>query len=219
MKTIILALAFVPASCATAASIIDVSQPSGPSFADYGDGTGQTFTPTINGYLEGVSLYITKGGSGADTTVTIYTLTSGASGLKDVVGTASLLKANLPVSGGWTYFDLVSPVAQVPGTTLAFTVSTPTSGASGYNNYWYSSTNPYSGGSLFTSGFRVSPSTDFAFTTHVSPVPEPSSLLAIGIGMAGMLTRRNRRAEQGETQQPLSAALFTCSPVVSTSIP
>lgn len=196
MKTIILALAFVPASCATAASIIDVSQPSGPTFADFGDGTGQTFAPTINGYLEGVSLYITKGGSGADTTVTIYTLTSGASGLKDVVGTASLLKANLPVSGGWAYFDLVSPVAQAPGTALAFTVSTPTSGASGYNNYWYSSTNPYSGGSLFTSGFRVSPSSDFAFTTHVSPVPEPSSLLAVGIGMAGMLTRRNRRAEQ-----------------------
>ena len=197
MKKILLALALVPASCATAASIVvDVSQLSGPSLADYGDGTGQTFTPTINGYLEGVSLYITKGGSGADTRVTIYTLTSGASGLKDVVGTANFLKANLPVSGGWVYFDLVSPVTQTTGAPLAFTVSTPTSGATGFNIYSYSSTNPYSGGALFSSGFRVSPSTDFAFTTHVSPVPEPSSLLVIGVGIVGILTRRNRRAEQ-----------------------
>lgn len=200
MKKLLLALALVPASCATAASIVvDVSQLSGPSSADYGDGAGQTFTPTINGYLEGVSLYITKGGSGADTTVTIYTLTSGASGLKDVVGTANLLKANLPNSGGWVYFDLVSPVTQTIGTPLAFTVSTPTSGATGFNIYSYSSANPYSGGSLFTSGFRVSPSTDFALTTHVSPVPEPSSLLVIGVGIVGILTRRNRRAEQAVT--------------------
>ena len=194
MKNIILALAIISSSGATAASIIDVSQLSGSTFADFGDGTGQTFTPSINGYLQGVSLYITKGGSGADTMVTIHTLTSGASGLKDVVGTASLLKANLPVSGGWAYFGLVSPVAQVRGTRLAFTVSSPTSGASGYNNYWFSSTNPYSGGSLFASGFRVSLSTDFAFTTHVSSVPEPSSLLVFGIGITGMFARRNRRA-------------------------
>ena len=193
----LLALAIFPAVHANAASIIvDVSQQSGPSFNDFGDGTGQTFTPVNNGYLEGVSLYITKGGSGADTTLTIYTLTSGASGLKDVVGTASLLKGNLPVSGGWAYFDLVSPVAQTAGTPLAFSVSTPTSGATGYNNYWYSSTNPYSGGTLFSSGFRVSPSTDFAFTTHVTTVPEPNSLLALGVGGVSILTRRNRRAEQ-----------------------
>lgn len=29
----------------------------------------------------------------------------------------------------------------------------------------------------------------------------------------------NQKAEQDETQQPLSAALFTCSPVISTSTP
>ena len=198
MKKIILALALVPVSCATAASIVvDVSQLSGPSLADYGDGTGQTFTPAINGYLEGLSLYMTKGGSGADTTVTIYTLTSGASGLKDVVGTTNLLKANLPAKGGWVYFDLISPVAQTPGTPLAFTVSSPTSGATGFNIYSYSSANPYSGGSLFSSGFRVSPSTDFAFTTHVSPVPEPSSLLILGLSTVGILTKRIRRAESG----------------------
>jgi hypothetical protein len=205
MKHIILALALCPASCVNAASIIvDVSQPSRPSLADYGDGTGQTFTPTINGYLEGVSLYITKGGSGANTTVTIYTLTTGASGLKDVVGTASLLKANLPVSAGWVYFDLASPVTQTAGIPLAFTVSSPTSGATGFNIYSYSSTNPYSGGSLFTSGFgfRVSPSTDFTFTTHVSPIPEPSSLLVLGLGVVGFLARRIRRAEQVVTHQP-----------------
>ena len=196
-------MAILPASCVNAVSIVvDVSQPSGPSFNDFGDGTGQTFTPTINGYLEGVSLYITKGGSGADTTLTIYTLTSGASGLKDIVGTASLLKGGLPVSGGWAYFDLVSPVTQTAGTPLAFSVSTPTSGATGYNNYWYSSTNPYSGGSLFSSGFRVSPSTDFAFTTHVSPIPEPSSLMVLGLGFVGFLARRFRRAEQVVTHQP-----------------
>ena len=203
MKRILLALAIVPASCATAASIIvDVSQPSGPSLADYGDGTGQTFSPTISGFLEGVSLYITKGGSGADTTVTIYTLTSGDAGLKDAVGTALLLKANLPVSSGWVYFALNSPVTQAPGTKLAFTVSTPTSGATGFNIYYYSSTNPYSGGSLFASGFRPSPSTDFAFSTHVTPVPEPSSLLAQGIGVVGLLTKRNRRAEQAVDGNP-----------------
>lgn len=194
MKTIIVAMAIISSSYADAASIIDISQPSGPSFADYWDGTGQTFTPTIHGYLEGVSLYITKGGSGTDTTVTIYTLNSGASGLKDAVGTASILKANLPVSGGWVYFALVLPVAQTPATPLAFIVSSPTSGASGYNNFWYSSKNPYSGGTLFTSDFRVSPSTDFAFSTHVSPVPEPSSLVVFGFSMVAILTRRNRRA-------------------------
>ena len=197
MKNIILAFAICPISCVNAASIIvDVSQRSGPSFNDFGDGTGQIFTPTITGYLEGVSLFITKGGSGADTTLTIYTLTSGASGLKEAVGTASLLKGSFPVKGGWTYFDLVSPVTQTAGTPLAFTVRTPSSGATGYNNYWYSSTNPYSGGTLFSSVFRVSPSTDFAFTTHVTPVPEPSSLLALGFGITCMLTRRNRSAEQ-----------------------
>jgi hypothetical protein len=198
MKPLILALAILPASCATAASIVvDVSQPSGPSLADFGDGTGQTFTPTINGYLEGVSLYITKGGSGANTTFTIYTLTSGATALKDLVGTVSLSKVNLPVSAGWVYFDLVSPVTQTAGTPLAFTVSSPTSGATGFNIYSYSSANPYSGGSLFSSGFRVSPSTDLAFTTHVTPVPEPSSRLVIGLAILGVLTRRNRSGRIG----------------------
>ena len=198
MKNILLAFAICSISCLNAASIIvDISQKSGPSFNDFGDGTGQTFTPTITGYLEGVSLYITKGGSGADTTLTIYTLTSGATGLNQAVATASLLKGSFPVSGGWTYFDLVSPVTQTAGTVLAFTVRTPSSGATGYNNYWYSSTNPYSGGTLFSSVFRVSPSTDFAFTTHVTPIPEPSSLLTLGIGVSCMLTRRNRRSRIG----------------------
>lgn len=195
MKRILLGLVICPAGWATAASIVvDISQPSGPSFNDYGDGTGQTFMPTVNGNLEGVSLYLTLGGSGADTTVTIHTLNSGATGLKDSVGTATILKANLPAAGGWVYFDLAAPVSQSAGSPLAFTVSTPASGATGYMNYWYSSTNPYAGGMLFTSGFRTSPSTDFAFTTHVSPVPEPGSLGMVGLGICGMLSRRNRRA-------------------------
>ena len=196
MKPIILTLALISATCATAASVIvDVSQTSGPSSADYGDGTGQTFTPTVNGYLEGISLYIKKGGSGANTSLTIHTLTSGGSSLKDVVGTVTLSKVNLPASAGWVYFDLVSPVKQTAGTPLAFTVSTPTSGATGFNIYSYSSANPYSGGTLFSSGFRASPSTDFAFTTHVSSVPEPSALVLLGLGLGGILTRRTSRSE------------------------
>lgn len=206
-------MVFCHASWAAAASIIvDVSQTSAPFFNDYGDGTGQTFTPSVNGYLEGVSLYIAKAGAGADTTVTIHTLNSGASGLQDIVGSATILKADIPTSKGWVYFDFTVSVPQSAGTPLAFTVSTPASGATGYVVYWYSSFNPYSEGELFNPIFRTSPSSDFAFMTHVSPVPEPNSLWIVGLGICGVLFKRNRRAEQGVAHQRAIRSAITFQP-------
>lgn len=194
MKRLSLAIFLIPTTWATAASVfVDVSQHSAPSYADFGDGTGQTFTSAAGGYLEGVSLYISKGGSGADVSLTIHALNTAGTGLKSIVSSATVSKSSLPDSAGWVYFDLNIPVLHSVGSTLAFTVSTPASGPSGYLNYWYSNANPYSGGARFNAVFSVIAGSDFAFMTHNSPIPEPASIFLAGASIFGMLTFRSRQ--------------------------
>ncbi len=74
--------------------MIDVSQLLVPTRNDYGAGSGQIFTPGINGNLEDVSLYLYKAGHGTDVVLMIYTLNDTVTAFKSVVGTATI-KANL----------------------------------------------------------------------------------------------------------------------------
>jgi len=178
-----------------AATVIDVSQLLVPTKNDYGDGSGQIFTPGITGSLEGISVYLIKAGSGADVVLTVYTLNDTVTAFKSAMGTATI-KANLiSAAGGWVYFDLPAAVSQTANIALAFTVSQPASGATGYVNYGDNLTNPYSGGSfIHSSGLsftRVS-GTDLGFQTTVTPIPETSAAVLLSIAGSGILFRRRR---------------------------
>jgi exonuclease III len=65
--------------------------------------------------------------------------------------------------------------------------------------------------------FVVSPDLSISITEIVPRFSPDGTRLSDHVGVAASLEKR--RSEQDETQQPLSAALFSCSPVVSTSTP
>jgi hypothetical protein len=185
----------ISAAC-QAATVVDVSQLLVPTKNDYGDGSGQIFTPGINGNLEGISVYLIKAGGGADVVLTVYTLNDTVTAFKSVVGTATI-KANLiSAAGGWVYFAFPKTVSQTADVALAFTVKQPTSSASGYVNYGDNMTNPYSGGAFIHSSgltFTRVPGTDLGFQTTVTPIPETGAALLVSITLSGMVVLRRRK--------------------------
>ncbi len=195
MKTGLLILtAGICASC-HAATVIDVSQLLVPTKNDYGDGSGQLFTPGINGNLEGISVYLFKAGSGADVVLTVYTLNDTVTAFKSAMGTATIKANLLSAAGGWVYFDLPAAVSQTANIALAFTVSQPASGATGYVNYGDNLSNPYTGGSFIRSSglsFTRVAGTDLGFQTTVTPIPETSAAVLLSIAGSAIVFRRHR---------------------------
>lgn len=176
-------------------TVIDVSQLLVPTKNDYGNGSGQIFTPGIDGYLEGISVYLIKSGKGADVVLTVYTLNDTVTAFKSAVGSATI-KANLiSGTGGWVYFDLPVAFLQTANVALAFTASQPLSGASGFVNFGDNLSNPYRGGSFIHSSglaFTRTAGTDLGFQTTVTPIPEVGGMLVIFTAGAGMAVRRRR---------------------------
>ena len=195
MRAALFTILFCISVSCQAATVIDVSQLLVPTKNDYGDGSGQIFTPGINGNLEGISVYLIKAGNGADVVLTVYTLNDTVTAFKSAVGTVTV-KANLiSAAGGWAYFDLPAAVSQTANVALAFTVSQPASGATGYVNYGDNLTNPYDGGTFIHSSglaFTRVPGTDLGFQTTVTPIPEAGTALLVSVTLSGLAVRSRR---------------------------
>lgn len=189
-------LILISADISHAATLIDVSQLLVPTRNDYGAGSGQIFTPSITGSLEGISLYLFKAGNGADVVLTVHTLNDLGTAFNGTVATATIKASLISTAGNWVYFDLKAAISQTSDVPLAFTVDQPGSAASGYVNYGDNLTNPYGGGSFLHStgsNYSLVPGTDLGFQTTVSPIPEPSAAILVSIASTGMQLRRRRQ--------------------------
>lgn len=169
----------------------------GLSFESWNLPLGQSFTPVVSGLLDSIGLR-TNGSLSAGTALLTLEVRSG-DGLggtflggvttQDIAGrftpnthdfSVDLRQANIQLEAGSRYTFVISSV----GGTSDFALR----GSVGSDN------NLYTGGQLYAAGYTNTGGWDLTFSTNVTPVPEPSTLvlLAVGLGLVPLALRRRR---------------------------
>ena len=163
-----------------AASSVDQAQESAPVFNDWGDGTGQTFVPAVEGSLIGIDLFVKKTTHPGTIEVYLWKTTESGHPIEPCLATGVLDKADIVTpTNAWYGILFDQPYQQAPGERLAFTKHLVTSGSDGWNEYGYANS-----ATAYTNGFMIIynpewhpgtfdayPSRDLAFKTRISPLP------------------------------------------------
>jgi hypothetical protein len=161
-----------------------------------GDSGAQTFTVGITGILSAVDVLVERNGD-ADLQFDIRPAANGVPVESDSMTLASVTvpASTVPLPASFLEFDLSSfgiPVSQ--GEVLAIVLSG--------NSRWFGAPNdPYSPGAAYFRRFPDMPTftpvfdnLDVGFKTFVEPIPEPSALVLISVGIIGLGFLRSRRA-------------------------
>jgi hypothetical protein len=165
-------------------------------FLGIGPGTSgaQTFTVGITGILTEVDVLVERNG-GAGLRFDIRPTVNGVPVENDAMTLASITvpASTVPFPASFLDFDVSSfGILISQGEILAMVLSD--------NSRWFGTPNdPYPGGAAY---FRFADTTftpvfdnlDVGFKTFVEPIPEPSTLALLGIGVIGLGFLRSRRA-------------------------
>jgi hypothetical protein len=161
------------------ASDVEQSQETHSLYNDWGNGTGQTFRPAINGLLTGLEVVIENNNNPGTIEVYLWRADPTGKPAGPKLATGYLDRTNvISPTPAWYTVPFEEPYPQSAGEYLAFTIFLRTSGASGWNEYGYVNTD------TDTNGFRIlydppwspgyfsaSPGSDWAFRTLVIPAP------------------------------------------------
>ncbi|HEX4143778.1 MAG TPA: PEP-CTERM sorting domain-containing protein [Pirellulales bacterium] len=182
------ALAAVVPLSAAKASVLDQSDIAGMAGVSADGSLAQTFTVGITGTLSSVELKMDLFGNSAECMIA----TTNAEGVptNTILGEASYPSGNDAFGGQWIPFNFSPGIPVHVGELLAIEV--PSAGISwgadagatyaGGAEYWYTFSEWGPGGSY-----------DMNFQTFVIPAPEPSSLVLLVGGAAGLLLAARRR--------------------------
>lgn len=207
----------VPSVRAAVGEVIDQSNPHIFSAGAIGFGSAtlynsnrlvQTFTAGINGQLTRVDLQLMQSGTlptntiNQDITLLVFMPLNGSSPVSgNPLATATISHFDIPgnsavLNGAVVSVSLdTSPVPMIAGQTYSLELVTDQvwdSRPRGWHFGWLLTGNSYSGGTEWLNSGNtdfVSQTTDLSFQTFVVPVPEPSSLVMIGLGGAGLFLR------------------------------
>lgn len=182
------------------AAVIDVSQTSITREDDIGD-FGQSFTPTATTQLLGIRLNIRTSSGGSDFVLRLHRYDPATQTLAAaVLASATVVENKLSSVATWIEILFPTPVSQVTGQSLAFTIDTlGPGGPAGWDNFGTTTDDVYAGGILFRglSG-QVTPFAnprELAFETIVRTVPEPAPLVLLGLAAPAWILRRARSRE------------------------
>jgi hypothetical protein len=194
MKNAVLLLALFPSLASAHAFTIDqLNDPASPSAIFINQPPlGQEFTPTLSS-LSVVELMIMDSlpTDGIGSTVTVNIRGGAIAG--PVLGTSTLVLPNAYGGGTFalTHFDFLAPVPLVPGNLFVMElVATGTGFTVAVNP-----ANTYAGGRFISLG-NVVQGSDLVFREGpvLAAVPEPTTLLLVGVGTALTAGARRRRA-------------------------
>lgn len=178
-----------------AAPIVDQNQPNSPDFmAPFAaDGLAQSFQQT-NSNISGAGIFLQSNVGTTDmVTIALWNALPNQAG-------AQMLASGSGAATQGSWFDVSWDVADITaGATyyLVFTSQNRTLGIAG------DVSNPYADGQVYANtGFQEFPTFDYTFRTYFddnqqAPVPEPSTFLLLGAGLAGICGLRRRLNRKG----------------------
>ena len=204
----------VAAPLMVAAQVLDQSfQPSGPLIStgtSSGQALAQTFTVGVGGTLTRFDAWIVYSGERYPVPPVTWEILPTSNGVPVESDTASLASGTFLSSvapQNWSFYtiDLASPISVSAGEVLAIVLSTPP-GYNGVSVSWQGEAQyPYPDGYAFVGTPVGVPGVnetawstsflagyDLGFRTYVQPVPEPSSVFLVFVGVCALLAIRRR---------------------------
>lgn len=191
----VVALMLTMQSLSVHASNVVISQKDFDGLADYAPaGFGQYFTANGNYIIIAIDLYISASSGGSDATLNLYSFDSSIPDLgSTVLASGVFLESDLDSSPEWIRVEFDTPLSITDGLEYAFVVyANDPGGATGWNNYGSTTSNPYLDGSYISPGFLNSSLNDLAF--QIIAIPEPTTLfLSLSVAAALLQKRSVRR--------------------------